>query len=235
MGLPIQKAPKHRCKLSDGTEVTFRPFLVKEQKYLLVARESESPTEIIGAIKNLIHAVTEGTVDADKLPIFDVEYLFLQIRAKSVGESVDVRLFCQNIDCGSNSETKVDLSKVKVKFPERKVDNKVELTETLGVTLRHPTAKKIAEADSNEDDQDKLIQLLAIGLETIYDEETVYNADEISDSDLIEFVESLTMPQVEKLQAFFENTPALQEDIDWTCSSCGMEQTTTVKGLQNFF
>jgi len=236
MGLPIQKAPTHRCKLNDGTEVKFRPFLVKEQKYLLIARESDNPVDIVNAVKNLISEVTDKQVDAEKLPMHDLEYLFLQIRAKSVGESVEVPVFCKNISCDGRGREAVDLTTVEVRTPDEEIGNDIKLNDTLGVTLRIPNAKQLAKADTDgADETDKLINLLKIGIETVYDEETVYNADEISDVELLNFVESLTITQVETINKFFENVPYLAKDIDWACKVCGTEQVTELRGLQNFF
>ena len=235
MGLPIQQAPKHRCKLSDGTEVTFRPFLVKEQKFLLIAKESTNAVEILDAVKSLVTSVTNGKVDSDKLPIFDLEYLFLQMRAKSVGETVSVNLYCREQGCDGTGRAEVDLTQVKVQKPEEEVDNTIALTDTLGVTLRYPTTKQLANVDTFKDEGDKLVHLLKFGIESVYDEETVYTADDISDTDLVEFVESLTLEQVDKLNEFFETVPVLAHDVDYKCDTCGTEQTTKLKGLQSFF
>jgi hypothetical protein len=235
MGLPIQKAPKHKCKLSDGTEVTFRPFLVKEQKYLLLAKEGKNGEEVMNATKELISSVTEGEVNSDTLMLADLEYLFLQIRAKSVGETSEMVLSCRDRNCGGTGKTSIDLSKVSIKFPEEQIDSTVKLTDTLGVTLRHPNARQLAKAESLEDDGDRLVHLMTYGIESVYDEETVYNADDIQDSELIEFVESLTLDQVDRLQEFFESIPTLQEEIEYKCDSCGTLNTTTLKGLSSFF
>jgi hypothetical protein len=236
MGLPIQKAPKHRCKLSDGTEVTFRPFLVKEQKYLLLARDGNNSVEILNAVREIIKQVTEGKVDSNKLNMFDLEYLFLQIRTKSVGETQEVTLRCEIPDCDGTGSTTVDLSKVGLDIIDGdKVDNTIQLTDTLGVTLRFPTAMQLAEVEDIEDEGDKLVHLLQYGIHTIYDEETVYDTDDIQTSELVEFVENLTLEQVDKLNTFFEHIPTLKHDLEYKCDGCGHEQTTTLKGLQSFF
>jgi len=236
MGLPIQKAPKFRCKISDGQEVTYRPFLVKEQKYLLIARESSNPLEIIDAVKNLINEVTENKIDVDKLPMHDLEYLFLQVRAKSVGESVQVPVFCNEEACDGRDFKTVDLTAVEIRETEEEIDSEIHLSDTLGVTLRQPKARQLAQADHDgKDENDKLIKLLMYGLETVFDDETVYPADEVSDKDLKEFVESLTIAQVEKINQFFANAPYLGKDIEWQCNVCNKEQSVELRGLQNFF
>jgi len=234
MGLPIQKAPKFKCELSGGKVVEYRPFLVKEQKYLLIAKESEDNLEILEAIKQLVTAVTDGKVNSDELPIFDLEYLFLQIRAKSVGESVTISLYCRETDCNGSGSTSVDLSTVEV-AEAVVVDNRFELNETLGVTLRFPTTRQLAMVDQKKDDGDKIIELLKFGIESIYDEESVYEANDISDTEIVEFIENLTLDQLELLSGYFESIPTIQKEVEFKCDSCGQQQSSILKGLASFF
>jgi len=234
MGLPIQNAPKFKCRLSDGREVTFRPFLVKEQKYLLIAKESSDNNEILDAVKNLVNAVTDGAVDTMTLPIYDLEYLFLNIRAKSVGESVDVSFYCGEEGCEGTGTTKVDLTSVEIVKPSE-VDSKIMLSETLGVTLKFPNTSELAKAESMTDENEKLIELLMKGIDTIFDEESVYNTSEIPDSELKEFVENLTLEQLDGLNEFFESLPSVAKDVKYKCDTCGAVNETTLKGLQSFF
>jgi len=235
MGLPIQRAPKHKCELSDGTIVTYRPFLVKEQKYLLLAKEGKSSVEILAAIREVIKSVTEGKINSDNIAMFDLEYLFLQIRSKSIGETQEVELMCDQPECVGIGKVTIDLSEVRVKYPEEKISTTVHLTDTLGVTLRYPTAKQLASAEDVESEGDKLVHLLKFGIETIFDEETVYDTDDVKDEELVEFVENLTLEQVDKLNVFFENIPTLQHTLEYECESCHTINETTLKGLQSFF
>ena len=236
MGLPIQKASKHTCTLSDGQEVTFRPFLVKEQKYLLLAKEGKNSVEVLNAVKEIVNQVTFGKVDSNRLTMYDLEYLFLQIRTKSVGETQEVKLSCRERSCEGTGTTMVDLSKVGIEYPTgEEMDNNVKLSETLGVTLKYPSAMQLAEVEDIEDEGDKLVHLLKYGINTIYDDETVYDTDDVPTSEMTEFVESLTLDQVDKLNEFFENIPTLSQELEYKCDHCGKEQTTTLKGLQSFF
>ena len=131
MGLPIQKAPTYKCVLPvSDIEVEYRPFLVKEQNHLLVARESESEKEIFDAIMKLIHAVTEGKVKGEKLALVDLEYLFLQIRTKSVGESAKIPLMCMQKDCDGVEYVDIDLTEIEVDTSGM-ADNKVEIGDNL--------------------------------------------------------------------------------------------------------
>ena len=233
MGLPIQKAPKHKCKLSDGTEVTFRPFLVKEQKYLLLAKEGKSAEEVLLAIRNLITSITEEKVNAFKLPMFDLEYLFLKARAKSVGETSDMMFKCKS--CDGVTKVPVNIEEVELHYPEGKIENTIQLTDTLGVTLRYPDSENLAKADDMEDSGDRFLFLIKHGIHTIFDEETVYDTNDIQDSELTEFVESLTLEQVDKINVFFESMPTIQKVVEYKCDSCGTENESILKGLQNFF
>ena len=236
MGLPIQQASKHRCKLSSGQEVEFRPFLVKEQKYLLLAKEGKNSVEVLNAVKEIVNQVTFGKIDSNKLTMFDLEYLFLQIRTKSVGETQEVKLSCSEPNCNGTGTTIIDLSKVGIEYAKgEEIDNNVQLNDTLGVTLKYPSAMQLAEVEDIEDEGDKLVHLLTYGINTIYDDETVYDTDDVPTSEMVEFVESLTLDQVDKLNAFFENIPSLSQEIEYKCDTCGKEQSTTLKGLQSFF
>ena len=236
MGLPIQQSPKHRCKLSNGEEVTFRSFLVKEQKYLLLAKEGKNSVEVLNAVKEIVNQVTFGKVDSNRLTMYDLEYLFLQIRTKSVGETQEIQLSCGEPNCDGTGTTIVDLSKVGIEYPKgEEIDNNVQLNETLGVTLKYPSAMQLAEVEDIEDEGDKLVHLLKYGINTIYDDETVYDTDDVPTSEMTEFVESLTLEQVDKLNEFFENIPTLSQELEYKCNSCGKEQSTTLKVLQSFF
>lgn len=233
MGLPIQQAPKYRCELSEGRVVEYRPFLVKEQKYLLIAKESDDNTEILEAVKSLITAVTDGEVDSDKLSIFDLEYLFLQIRSKSVGESVKVSLLCNKSECNGSGQVDIDLTTIKVSESSG-VENTIELSKTLGVTLRYPTTKQLAIVDSIEGG-DRIIEMLKYGIESIYDEESVYLTDEIPDNEVVEFVENLTIDQLESMNEFFESMPSVEKKVEFKCDTCGAENTSVLRGLASFF
>jgi hypothetical protein len=235
MGLPIQQAPKYKATLSDGKEVTFRPFLVKEQKYLLLAKEGKNGNEVLDAVRELISSVTFGEVDTDTLPLWDLEYLFLQVRTKSVGETIDLRYKCFKEGCNGSMETTVDLSQVQLKFSDEEIDNVVKLTDTLGVMLKYPTAREIVQADTFKDEGDKIVHLLKHGIHQIFDEENVYDTSDTPEEELQEFVETLTLEQVNKLQDFFSNIPTLSHEANLTCGTCGAETRKVLQGLQSFF
>lgn len=233
MGLPIQTAPTYVCNLSDGREVKYRPFLVKEQKYLLIAKESEDGKEIANALTQLVESVTFGEVDANKLALFDLEYLFLQIRTKSVGETANMRFLCQEVDCTGSGSVDIDLTKVKL--TENVKDNKLMLTDDLGLVLKYPTVEELGKIDEVENLDDRLIATIMCGIETIFDANDVYESKDISDEDLKDFVESLTLDQLDKLNDYYLATPSLKEEIEYTCDVCSTKQKRVLQGLNAFF
>lgn len=234
MALPVQKAPTFKCELPvSQLNVKFRPFLVKEQQHLLITRESENPQEIYDAILELIKSVTNGEVDASKLPMADLEYLFLQIRARSVGETVKLPLVCQAEGCNGVHQEVLDLEDISVNTSEMK-DNKIQINDELIVELSPPTTKTVYKLQGL--DENEMIQpLMRACLLRIYDSEEIYEMSDHRDAEIDEFVLSLTMEQFQKISEYFESLPQLKHTIEHTCEVCGHENSTTLQGLQNFF
>jgi len=234
MGLPIQQAPQYRCELPvSRIEVKYRPFLVKEQNHLLLARESEDSNVIFDSIMELIKSVTEGSIDGSKLPLVDLEYLFLQIRTKSVGETAKVPLICNEELCDGVGYVDIDLTDIEVDTSELS-DGKIELHENLMVELAPPSSKLIYEVEGL--DEVAIIKpILRECMVRIYDEENVYEMIEHRDSEIDEFIESLTVPQFEKISDYFGSMPTLKKEVDYKCEKCGEVSTNTLSGLQSFF
>jgi len=234
MGLPIQKAPTYKCVLPvSNIEVKYRPFLVKEQKHLLVARESENSTQIFDAIMDLVKAVTEEKIDASKIPLVDLEYLFLQVRTKSVGETAKVPLMCMADGCDGVGYTDVDLTTIEVDTSGI-LDNKIELGSNLIVELKAPDSKLIYEVE-NLDEVEMIKPILRECMVRIYDEENIYEMAEHRDSEIDEFIESLTVGQFEDINKYFGSMPQLKQEVEYKCEKCGTVSTNTLQGLQSFF
>lgn len=234
MGLPIQKAPTYKCVLPvSEIEVRYRPFLVKEQNYLLIARESENPAQIFDAIMDLVKAVTEGEVDASKIPLVDLEYLFLQIRTKSVGETAKVPLMCMEEGCDGVGYSEIDLTKVEADTSGI-LDNKVDLGSNLIVELRPPDSKLIYEVEEL-DEVETIKPILRACMVRLYDDENIYEMAEHRDSEIDEFIESLTVNQFEKISGYFESMPQLKHEVKYKCEKCGTVSTNILQGLQSFF
>jgi len=217
---------------SDGREVKFRPFLVKEQKVLMLAKEGENSEESLETVKNMIHDVTFEKVDANDLAMVDLEWLFIQIRSKSVGETATVKMKCQENDCSGTGDAIINFEEVEVhgEVP----DSTVMLSDDVGVVLRLlrvGDTKGVAEMPENE----VIFYLLNKSIERIFDADSVYERTDITDEDVDEFIENLTFAQLGLLSEYFEKTPKLRKEIEFKCELCSTQQNRVLEGLQNFF
>ena len=215
MALPIQSAPKYTISLpSDGKEVKFRPFLVKEQKLLMLAQEENDEGKTMEAIKDLIRTVTFQEVEPDTLPIIDMEYLFLKIRAKSVGETANIKLTCNDASCPDESrgtgETVVNIDEVEVVGDEPEM--KIMINDEIGIEFRYPTVGDMGGVEQL-DQGSQTVEVIKKSIKSIYTEEDVFLAKDTSDKELTEFVENLTVQQLEKLGGFFQSLQRLQKDV----------------------
>ncbi len=235
MALPIQTAPKYTAVLpSDGREVKYRPFLVKEQKLLLIAQEEENDAKIFEAVKDLIRSVTFGEVEPNELPLIDMEYLFLKIRARSVGETAKISVGCNDPECDpkGSGETVVNLDDVEVVGDEP--EYKIMINDEVGIELAYPKVKDIEGLDKL-DQGTQTIEMLKRSIVSIFDENQVYMAVDTSEQELTEFVENLTVSQLEDVTKFFDAIPRLQKEVVAECKLCGKDIKKKVVGLQNFF
>ena len=237
MALPIQSAPKYTISLpSDGKEVKFRPFLVKEQKLLMLAQEENDEGKTMEAIKDLIRTVTFQEVEPDTLPIIDMEYLFLKIRAKSVGETANIKLTCNDASCPDESrgtgETVVNIDEVEVVGDEPEM--KIMINDEIGIEFRYPTVGDMGGVEQL-DQGSQTVEVIKKSIKSIYTEEDVFLAKDTSDKELTEFVENLTVQQLEKLGGFFQSLSRLQKDVSAKCNTCGKPIEKVLIGLQNFF
>jgi len=231
MGLPIQSAPTYKCVLpSDGKEVKFRPFLVKEQKILTIARESEDQGQIFDAVKDLLEAVTIPSVVCNDLAVIDLEYLFLKVRAVSVGETSKVATSCDVIDCKGSVELTVNINDIKVVGEMN--DDTIMINDDVGVVLSAPAVKHVQGLDGGEADA---LTLIIKSIKQVFDGESVYEASEMSNKDMTEFVESLTFPQLELLTEYFDSLPKLTAEVQGNCNTCKSVNTRTLEGINSFF
>lgn len=233
MALPKQSAPKYNCVLpSDGTEVEFRPFLVKEQKVLLLAQEEENEKAMFNAVKDLIESVCFTEIKADRLSVVDMEYLFLKIRSKSVGETANIKVTCNDPNCNGTGDAVINLDDVEVvgEAPE----NKIMINDEIGIELRYPRVSDI-NAVQGMDNANSTLTMLKSSMVNIYDADEVYPTMDASTNELNEFVENLTMQQLEMITDYFNSIPSLQHDVESECTTCAKDIRTTVKGLNSFF
>ena len=232
MALPKQTAPKYTCILpSDGREIEYRPFLVKEQKVLLLAQEQEDDAAMFRAVQDLITNVCED-VKSEMLPVIDMEWLFLKIRSKSVGETANIKLSCTDPKCDGHGEAEINLDDVEVVGDQP--ENKIMLNDEIGIELRYPRVSDVNQVQG-KDQATQTLEMLKNSIVTIFDEENVYPTADASTNELNEFVEGLTMQQLEKITTYFDSIPSLQLDVESKCTTCGRELKTTAKGINSFF
>ena len=232
MALPKQTAPKYTCILpSDGREIEYRPFLVKEQKVLLLAQEQEDDAAMFRAVQDLITNVCED-VKSETLPVIDMEWLFLKIRSKSVGETANIKLSCTDPKCDGHGEAVVNLDDVEVVGDQP--ESKIMLNYEIGIEMRYPRVSDVNQVQG-KDQATQTLEMLKNSIVTIFDEENVYPTADASTNELNEFVEGLTMQQLEKITTYFDSIPSLQLDVESKCTTCGRELKTTAKGINSFF
>ena len=214
-------------------EVEFRPYLVKEEKILMVAMESNDQKQILGAIKDVIQACVFDSINVNNLAVFDLEVLFLHLRAKSVGEKINVNVKCQDEECQLESPIEINLDDIKAPVIE-KDDNVVMLSDDIGMTLRYPSFEDIQRFDPEYLEKiDGIMELLVLCIENIFDTEEVY--ENSSDKEKMEFIENLNTDQFQTISKFFDSMPSLKHDIEFTCVKCEKENKVELKGIQSFF
>ena len=229
MPLPKIETPKYVLKVpSTNNKIEYRPFLVKEEKVLLIAQESEDESQIRNAICDIVSACTFGQVDPLELTTYDLEYIFLMLRAKSVGETANFRLKCT--ECGEYTEYSLDLEKVKVVFPKNKPKDNISINGSIGMTLKPLKVKNMTNLNVND-----INSMVSLVIDTIYDSDSVYSADNTSKKELDDFIDSLPHKALAEIQNFVENQPKLSYTVKFKCESCGAENETELTGLASFF
>jgi len=237
MALPIVETPRYECTLaSQDMQVQFRPFLVKEEKNLLIAMESKNNNEIINATKEVIKACTYNKIDVDALPMFDIEYLLLQIRAKSVGEISKFKVVCPD-DKQTVADVELDLSKIEVQVEDDHT-NKIVIDEErqLGLVLNYPSLG-MTKAGYNVDktDTDSMFDAVCACIDHIFEGDKIYPAKDSTKEELKKFIESITQKAFLDIKKFFDSAPQLRHEVEVTNPKTGVKSKVTFKGLQDFF
>ncbi len=236
MALPKLNVPRYELKLpSDNRRVKYRPFLVKEEKLLLLAMETQDQKNMVDTIKELIVNTTNLSEEAvNSLATFDIEYLFLQIRSKSVGETVDLMMTCPD-DEETQVPVTVDLSEVGVKTDPNHVST-IKLDKTVSMVMKYPKMDTFVSSNFETGDTlDNAFEVTISCIDQIIDGEEVYDAGESSKEELQEFLEQLNSTQFEQIQKFFETMPKLSHEIKFMNPNTKKEQTVVLEGLASFF
>ena len=237
MALPIANVAQYELTLpSQQKKIKYRPFLVKEEKILLMALETQKPEDMLEAVKNIVKSCTFNEINPEDYPMFDLEYIFLQIRAKSVGEISKIKVLCPD-DKTSYEKVEVDLSKVEV-YVEDDHSNNIVLDEDrkLGILLKYPSLKIINTGILTGDVKlAQMYELIVNSIEQIYEGDKVHMAKDTDKKELDDFVNNLSGEQMRKIQSFFETMPRLEQKIKVTNSKTKVESEVTLKGLADFF
>jgi len=233
MTLPTMNIPTYELEVpSTKKKLAYRPFLVKEEKILLMAMEEDKESQLNRALKQVVNNCTFEKIKVDKLPLFDLEYIFLRIRAKSVGEVTKLSILCQD-DGETYVPVELDLEEIEVEFQEGHT-TKIELTEDVGIIMSYPTFEfldlNIADADVNT-----LFNLIGNSIHQIYEGETVHERADFNKKELKTFLESLTSEQFKKVQNFFETMPRLRHTIEIENPKTKVMNSVILEGLQAFF
>ena len=236
MALPKLTTPTYELEVpSTDEKIKYRPFLVKEEKILLIAMESGEQESIVTAIKDIVTECTYGKVDLGSLPMFDVEYIFLQIRSKSVGEVSTLKLLCPD-DKETYVNVDVDLSNIMVHV-DKGHNPKIELTEEMGMIMTYPTIDSLTDLGAMDINTSNMLDVIASCVLQIYDKkgEEVFDAKDQTKKELTEFVEQLNTKQFEEVQKFFDTMPKLRHTIEIENPKTKVKSKIVLQGLNDFF
>jgi len=238
MPLPKITTPTYELELpSTGQSIYFRPFLVKEEKLLVLALETENTKEITNAIKTVIkNCIQTKGIKVDTLPTFDIEYLFLNIRGKSVGEDLEVNLICPD-DGETSVPVKINIDDIKVKKSDEH-STQIKVDDSIKMEMKYPSLDQFIKSNfdfSENSDMDQSFDLVASCVDKIYTDEEVWVAADVTKKELVEFLEQMNTQQFKSIEKFFETMPKLSHEVTLTNPNTGVESTVKLEGLANFF
>ena len=236
MALPQVNTPTYELAVpSTDEKIKYRPFLVREEKILMIAMEGKEQSGILDAVKQIVKSCTFDKFDMSKAPMFDVEYIFLNIRAKSVGEISTVNLRCLD-DNETFVKTEIDLTEVEVKMDEEHT-NKIELTEEMGMIMTYPNLDSFADYDVTNINASNMIDMIASCIAQIYDKkgEDVYDSKDSTHKELVDFIEQLNSKQFAEVQKFFDTMPKLTHTVTIENPKTKKKSEIVLSGLNDFF
>tara|TARA_R110002096_G_scaffold164518_4_gene332619 strand:+ start:2065 stop:2769 length:705 start_codon:yes stop_codon:yes gene_type:complete len=233
MALPKLDTPLYELELpSTGEKLQYRPFLVKEQKHLMLAMESDDPADMKNSLAEIITACTFAKVDPYKLPMFDVEYLFLKFRGKSVGEKIKLTVICPD-DNETEAEVNIDLAEVGVQL-QADHTNSISLSDKIKMIMRYPDLNDFSNTEG-DDETETVFKMISKCIHEIHEGDTIHNKVDISDKELDEFVENLPTDAFEKVQNFFETMPKVRHVVKVKNPKTKKTGEVVLEGLENFF
>ena len=237
MALPKLNVPVYEAILPSTEKVIkYRPFLVKEEKLLLTAQESGEDA-VLPAVKQIIRNCVQGELDVDNMPLFDIEYLFLRLRAKSVGEEVTLGLKpwgCPQNNgelCEFTTEVAINLEEIEC-VKNKKHSSKIMIDDKIGILMKYPD---ISQLNIKGSENEMGLKVIKKCINMIFTEEETHERDSFTDKELDEFIDSLNTKQMEQIKNFFDTMPVLKHTVKYTCKTCNEKKETTIQGLQSFF
>jgi len=243
MALPKVSTPTYELIVpSTGEKVSYRPFLVKEEKTLLMAAEDQNISTITKAMRDIISTCTEGEVDLKNLAPYDIEYIFLQLRGKSVGDVINLNLKkpesieCEEPECPGSTEVRIDIDDIKIDTSSI-IDSKIELTKDIGIKLGFPQLDSVQKYTTKGGGMtpDGVFKMINDCIEYIWEGKEIYKAKDSTQKELNDFIESLNSEQFNKIRNFFESMPRLRHEVTWTCSKCDKSAPLLLEGIDSFF
>jgi hypothetical protein len=241
--LPKIDVPLFTVELPSTKEkVTFRPFLVKEQKLFLMNSENSDAQETINVIRQVIKNCVLSDIDVDGLPVFDIEYVFMNLRARSVSEVVNLKYKCNNIVTKDNEEIKrcdtvneiaINVLEIEPTFsPDH--TRKIQLTDNVGLMMKYPTFEMM-KSMTGKGEGEVIMDMIYKCIEYIYDNEQIYYTKDVSEKELEEFIDGIQQKDLEKIRVFFDTMPKIKKDVEYNCKKCGYHESITLEGTQDFF
>lgn len=241
MSLPKIDVPIYELKLpSDGREIKVRPFLVKEEKLLLMAAESKDIDEIVKTTKQIINncVIEPSDFNVDSLPFFDVDYLFIALRAKSISETVEMTFTCNNVvddqRCGHVFDAEVDISNCRI-VKDDEIKDTIQLTSDVSVKMKYPSYAIMKSINDKDTILDKKIKIIVHCINMIVKKGKVYTTKDYTKDEIRDFVENLTEENYKKLEKFIDNFPYFVVDLKKNCGRCGFEHNIEYKDFESFF
>jgi hypothetical protein len=238
MPLPTISTPTYELELpSNGHKIKYRPFLVREEKLLVLALETEDIKDITNAIKTVIkNCIQTKNIKVESLPTFDIEYLFLNIRGKSVGEELEVNLICPD-DQKSVASAKINIDNIKVQ-KNKEHNNKIKLDDSLIMEMKYPSLDEFIKSNfdfSSNTGMDQSFELIASCIDKIYNEEEVWVSSDVTKKELFEFLDQMNSSQFKQIEKFFETMPKLTHKVKIKNPNTGVESSVVLEGLASFF
>jgi hypothetical protein len=239
MALPVINTPEYFLELpSTGQKVKYRPFVVREEKVLLLALESEDISEMSNAVKNVWASCVKGeNLNIETLPTFDIEYLFLNIRGKAVGEEIEINILCPD-DQETYVKTKIFIDEIQVKKDPNHT-KQIKLNDSLMMDMKYPSLEQFIKTnfdfENKKNQLEQSIELIASCVDKIYNEEEVWASADVTQKEIIDFLENMNSNQFKEIEKFFETMPKLEHEIKIRNPETKVESKVTLAGLADFF